>query len=317
LKKYIERYKYINNLGDETMSDEKVNETTSNVQAGVRKHYGRMASEFSPNKAECGCSAGNTGAKNEREHASLIYQTSDIEMLPVDVTGLSAGCGDPVTLASLRPGETVLDLGCGGGIDCFLAAQRVGESGHVIGVDMTAEMIDQARSNKAKLNAANVEFRLGEIEHLPVADEIVDVIISNCVINLSPGKSEVFREAFRVLRGGGRLAVSDIVTDGPLPQEIRDSLAAWYGCIAGALDYREYIELLKDAGFVDVELSPIKIDVSQVESMVEPSASCCEADPKQGSDRKAYALVDAVLEPIDFGDARPPFSARITARKPS
>lgn len=298
------------------MTEEKMKEMTANVQSGVRKHYGRMAAEFTPNSTECCCTAGDRGAKNERELASLIYKTSDIEMLPVDVTGLSAGCGDPVTLASLQPGETVLDLGCGGGIDCFLAAQRVGQSGHVIGVDMTAEMIDKARINKAKLRADNVEFRLGEIEHLPVADETVDVIISNCVINLSPDKPQVFRDAYRVLHPGGRLAVSDIVTDGPLPQEISDSMAAWFGCIAGALDYREYTDLIKAAGFVDVELSPIKIDASQVQSMIEQSACCCEVDLKQGSDRKVYVMVDGALKPMDFGDTNPPFSARITARKP-
>ncbi len=155
------------------------------------------------------------------------------------------GCGDPITLASLQPGQTVLDLGSGGGIDCFMAAKKVGERGHVIGVDMTAEMLEKARLNQVKMGFKNVDFRLGEIEHLPVADNTVDVIISNCVVNLSPDKPQVFREAYRVLKPGGKLALSDIVTDGPLPQVVKDSLSAWAGCVAGALDVKDYIATIE------------------------------------------------------------------------
>jgi ubiquinone/menaquinone biosynthesis C-methylase UbiE len=154
----------------------------------------------------------------------------------VDVTGLSLGCGDPVTIASLKPGEHVLDLGSGGGIDCFLAARQVGVEGHVIGVDMTPAMLAQARANMERLGAANIEFRQGQIEALPVADNSVDVVMSNCVINLSPDKPAVFREALRVLRPGGRLAISDIVTEGGFSPELRADLSRWAECVTGAMD---------------------------------------------------------------------------------
>jgi SAM-dependent methyltransferase len=194
------------------------------------------------------------------DKVALMYDTPDVGQLPEEVTGLSLGCGDPVTLASLQPGQTVLDLGAGGGIDCFLAAKQVGESGRVIGVDMTASMLEKARANKAKIGADNVDFRLGEIEHLPVSDGSVDVIISNCVINLSVDKPQVFREAYRVLRPGGKLAVSDMVTDGPLPDKVKDSLSAWAGCIAGAWDVNDYVGAIEAAGFVDVEVTPVYLD---------------------------------------------------------
>jgi SAM-dependent methyltransferase len=247
-----------------------------------------------------------------------LYDAPDADALPEEVKDLSAGCGDPVTLATLQPGEVVLDLGSGGGIDCFLAAKRVGETGRVIGVDMTAQMIDQARRNKAKIGAEadNVEFRLGEIEHLPVADEEVDVVISNCVINLSPDKTQVFREAFRTLKPGGRFAVTDIVTDGPLPESIQASLSAWYGCIAGALDQREYVSLLEEVGFVDVELKPVKMDPVMVEEMVKELVPEGISEHEEG-EKVAYALVDGELKSLDLGGAKPPFSARIAAYKPS
>jgi SAM-dependent methyltransferase len=172
--------------------------------------------------------------------------------LPVDVTGLSLGCGDPVTIASLKPGEHVLDLGSGGGIDCFLAARQVGVEGHVIGVDMTPAMLAQARANMERLGAANIEFRQGQIEALPVADNSVDVVMSNCVINLSPDKPAVFREALRVLRPGGRLAISDIVTEGGFSPELRADLSRWAECVTGAMDVDDYTELMRQAGFVEI-----------------------------------------------------------------
>jgi arsenite methyltransferase len=226
-----------------------------------------------------------------------FYETPDAADLPADVTGLSLGCGDPITLASLQPGQTVLDLGSGGGIDCFLAAKRVGPGGHVIGVDMTPEMLDRARANKAKMGADNVEFRLGEIEHLPVPDNSVDVIISNCVINLSPDKPQVFREVYRTLRPGGTLAVSDIVTDGPLPAEIKASLSEWAGCVAGALEAQEYIDGLIAAGFKDVSLSPVYFEREAIDSF----ATGQSLDLSGVSEETLYRGV---------------FSARITARKP-
>jgi SAM-dependent methyltransferase len=169
---------------------------------------------------------------------------------------LGLGCGNPQAIAALKPGETVLDLGSGGGFDCFLAAKAVGESGKVIGVDMTHEMIALSRKNASKSYYTHVEFRLGEIEHLPVADASVDVIISNCVINLSPDKPQVFKEAFRVLKRGGRLAVSDMVASGKLTEELRSDLASYSACIAGASPVDELATMIEDAGFVRIRIEP-------------------------------------------------------------
>jgi len=185
---------------------------------------------------------------------SIGYAEKDLSGLPDPVVSACAGCGNPTALAEVREGEVVLDLGSGGGIDVFIAAKKVGQTGRAIGVDMTEEMIELARRNAAKMGLTNVEFRLGEIEDLPVDDASVDVVISNCVINLSPDKDKVFREAFRVLRPGGRMMVSDIVSDGELPQEIRDDPDAWAECIAGALDERVYLGKIEGAGFRDIRL---------------------------------------------------------------
>jgi SAM-dependent methyltransferase len=238
---------------------------------------------------------------------------------------MSLGCGDPITLAALTPGQTVLDLGSGGGIDCFLAAKKVGPAGKVIGVDMTASMIERARANKKQLGAENVEFRLGEIEHLPVADNTVDVIISNCVINLSPDKPQVFREAFRVLKPGGKLAVSDIVTDGPLPEAVKSSLSAWAGCVAGALDVNEYIAGIGAAGFTKVELTPKYWDQAIIDAAIE------QLDPEVAlkvEEAKAKGKVAMVINEgseadvievdaseADFDPQKAVFSAKITAWK--
>jgi ubiquinone/menaquinone biosynthesis C-methylase UbiE len=169
---------------------------------------------------------------------------------------MGLGCGNPQAIASLRPGETVLDLGCGGGFDCFLAAKAVGESGRVIGVDMTPEMISKARQNAVKAGVSNVEFRLGEIENLPVADNSVDVIISNCVINLSPDKARVYKEAFRVLKRRGRLAISDIVATAPLPEEVKRDLALYAACVAGAAQMDDLRAMLRQAGFIRIRVTP-------------------------------------------------------------
>jgi SAM-dependent methyltransferase len=199
--------------------------------------------------ADASCCGSETTDDLAISNIAKLYAGSDIDTLPSSVTDAAFGCGNPTAIESLRPGERVLDLGSGGGIDCFLAAKQVGPAGHVIGVDMTPEMVALARKNQAKVGATNVEFRQGTIEALPVEDATVDVIISNCVINLSPDKPQVFREAFRVLAPGGRLQVSDIVWTRPVPEEIRGDMEQWAGCIAGALLAQEYRDAITAAGF--------------------------------------------------------------------
>lgn len=265
------------------------------VRNQVRQRYGKVAEDFNPSQgASCCGPQGNISL----DQVQALYEAPEAVELPVEVTGLSLGCGDPVTLASLQLGQTVLDLGAGGGIDCFLAAKKVGPEGKVIGVDMTAAMIEKARANKAKVGAENVEFRLGEIEHLPVADNTVDVILSNCVINLSPDKPQVFREAFRVLKPGGRLAVTDIVTDGPIPEWIRQNMNAWAACVAGALDVADYVAAIKEAGFVDVTVNPVELDPALGQEMI-VELDWSDEPQSQGTLPKGLA-----------------FSAKVTARKP-
>ncbi|MCJ7525730.1 MAG: arsenite methyltransferase [Candidatus Aminicenantes bacterium] len=222
------------------------------IQKEVKKKYGSIAA----GSGSCCCSAKSgccAAPSAEKLSASVGYSADDLTVIP-EGANLGLGCGNPVALASLRPGETVLDLGSGGGIDCFLAARRVGPEGRVIGVDMTEEMIRLARENAGKSGLNNVEFRLGEIENLPLADGSVDAAISNCVINLSPDKERVFREVYRVLKPGGRLMVSDIVLDGELPERVKNSVAAYTGCIGGALPRQEYLAAMTKAGFSEVEI---------------------------------------------------------------
>lgn len=208
-------------------------------------------------KAAASCCGPSDEAAKHAERASLKmgYSAAELAGIP-DGANMGLGCGNPQAIASIRSGETVLDLGSGGGFDAFLALRRAGPAGRVIGVDMTPEMLSKARANAAKVGAANVEFRLGEIEHLPVADNSVDVIISNCVINLSPDKGQVFREAFRVLKAGGRLAVADIVASANLPEDIRGDLKLQSACISGAACIDELEGLLAQAGFEKVQIAP-------------------------------------------------------------
>jgi SAM-dependent methyltransferase len=221
---------------------------TDTTRELVREHYAEVART----DGACGCGPGCCGSSAGKS-TDLGYGEEELTRLPEGVD-MGLGCGTPLQFAALQPGETVLDLGSGGGIDCFLAAEQVGPTGRIIGVDMTPEMIRKARSNAEKVGVANVEFRLGEIENLPLPDRSVDVIVSNCVINLSPDKPAVFRDAFRVLRPGGRLAISDIVTSSPLPDAIRNDRSALVGCIAGAPAVEELRSHLVAAGFVDVTL---------------------------------------------------------------
>ena len=215
------------------------------IRTSVRDRYGVVASGQG---SECGCGASCSTS-------ALGYSAEELAVAP-EGADLGLGCGNPQAIASLKPGERVLDLGSGGGFDCFLAARSVGEMGGVIGVDMTHEMLTLARANAAKSEYRNVEFRLGEIEHLPVADASVDVIISNCVINLSPDKPQVFREAFRVLKSGGRLAVSDMVASGRFPDELRGDLASYSACVAGASPVDELAAMIAAAGFIAVRIDP-------------------------------------------------------------
>ncbi len=240
------------------------------IRQSVRGRYADLARQSS----SC---CGPSGCDCNANYPDLLANA-----VPEDIAQFSLGCGDPITIARLQPGETVVDLGSGGGLDCFLAAQRVGPTGHVIGVDMTPEMLAKARANAERVGATNVEFREGFIEHLPVDSGAADVVISNCVINLSPDKSQVLRDLFRVLRSGGRVAISDIVTDGELPEATQASMAEWSACVAGALDVKEYVGGLQAAGFVEVRVEPR----------------------------------DQLENPLALIPAHEPFSAIITARKP-
>ncbi|MEO8551630.1 MAG: arsenite methyltransferase [Kofleriaceae bacterium] len=213
----------------------------------VRDHYAKVST------GKAGCAPGCCAVMPADQSRMLGYTEAEVAAAG-DGADLGLGCGNPTAIASLRPGETVLDLGSGGGFDSFLAARAVGPTGNVIGVDMTPEMITRARTNARKLAATNVEFRLGEIEHLPVADGTVDVILSNCVINLSPEKAAVFREAFRVLRVGGRLAISDVVAIAPIPPELQTQAAAIAGCIGGAALIVDLERMLTEAGFMAIEV---------------------------------------------------------------
>jgi len=218
------------------------------VREGYAERVKTRSSCCAPAKSCCGSST-----PAESISKAIGYTEAEMASVP-EGANLGLGCGNPIALASLNEGETVLDLGSGAGFDCFLAANRVGESGKVIGVDMTPEMLEKARENAEKGGYRNAEFRLGEIENLPAADNSIDVIISNCVINLSPDKKQVFREAFRVLKPGGRLMVSDIVLLKELPDFIRNSVAAYVGCISGALMKNEYLDAIVEAGFEEVQI---------------------------------------------------------------
>lgn len=220
------------------------------IKQVVREGYAKIAKQDSSCCAPVSSCCGSTDLAQDISE-SIGYTEEELKAVP-EGANLGLGCGNPVALASLTEGETVLDLGSGAGLDCFLAADKVGESGRVIGVDMTPEMIEKARENARKGNYANVEFRLGEIENLPVADNAVDIVISNCVINLAPDKRRVFTEVFRVLKPGGRLMISDIVLLKELPDSIKSSVEAYVGCLSGAVMKGEYIEAIKAAGFQEV-----------------------------------------------------------------
>ncbi|NCA82139.1 MAG: methyltransferase domain-containing protein [Opitutae bacterium] len=225
-------------------------------QDQVRQHVRARYADIAKSGGSCGCSSSCCSPDallNPNASAQIGYSKEELAAVP-EGANLGLGCGNPQAIAALQPGETVVDLGCGGGFDCFLAARRVGKKGRVIGVDMTPEMIHKARENAAKSKIKNVDFRLGEIEHLPVADAAADVILSNCVINLSPDKPQVYAEAARVLKPGGRLAISDVVAVAPIPAKVKRNLQAHSGCIAGSATVPETQRMLKKAGFSGIRI---------------------------------------------------------------
>ncbi len=273
----------------EIRDDEKIRSAVREAYGGIaRRHAGDRApasgccgqsTSAAPDQKQSGCCGQSTSAAPVQEQSgccgpqasvpagSSFYSAAELDGLPESVTEMSLGCGNPIAIAELQPGEVVLDLGSGGGIDCFLAAKQVGPEGRVIGLDMTPEMIKLARRNAKRMGVTNVDFRYGEIEEIPLPDESVDVVISNCVINLSPDKDAVFREVSRVLRPGGRMNVSDMVIQGELPQPIRDSLGAWASCVAGALEESDYLAKIRAAGFEDVQV--LSRDTAEIDDTAE------------------------------------------------
>ena len=274
------------------------------IRQAVRENYGNIAKSVSmvPGIGAATPCCGPTQSKtatdpqesccgpqqvsNDQLNALMGYTQQDLASVP-EGANMGLGCGNPVALASLKPGETVVDLGAGGGFDCFLAAKQVGDSGKVIGVDMTPDMLTTARMNAEKIGSKNVEFRLGEIEHLPVADNSVDIIMSNCVINLSPDKLKVYRDAYRVLKPGGRLAIADIVTTAPLPEKIRENMALVTACVGGAATIEDTKAMLQEAGYVEIKVEP-----------KDRSRELIQAWDPQKSDNAADYVVSAYIEAV-------------------
>ena len=307
--------------------------TEERIKEAVRENYGGIARRFieepkSPVPAGCcgpsptahrqeerpartSC-CGSSEAPVEQTGAARFYSAEELAELPETVTDASLGCGNPLAIAELQPGEVVLDLGSGGGIDCFLAAKKVGPEGQVIGLDMTPDMIRLARRNAKKIGIKNVDFRFGEMEDMPLPDESVDVIISNCVINLSPDKDSVFHEAYRVPRPGGRLSVSDIVVDGDLPQVIRSRMDAWAACVAGALDESIYLDKMRAAGFEKVEVlsrEHSEIDEAAAWDQVQEIVSVADREEAKS------LLAEAGLSPSEL--ANKVASIKVRAHKPA
>jgi arsenite methyltransferase len=309
----------------EIITDERIKEVVRDTYGGIARRFVEEPQgaartsccgpspapekEERPTQASC---CGPSEAAVTQTAAARFYATEELANLPESVTEASLGCGNPLAIAGLQPGEVVLDLGSGGGIDCFLAARKVGPEGRVIGLDMTPDMIKLARHNAKKLGVTNVDFRFGEMEDMPLPDESVDVVISNCVINLSPDKDAVFVEAYRVLRPGGRLSISDMVVDGDLPQFIRSRLDTWAGCIAGALDEQVYLDKIRAAGFERVEV------VSRESSAVDEGTEWGEVQVvvagADGQEAKGF-LAEAGLSPADL--ASRVASVKVTAHKPA
>jgi ubiquinone/menaquinone biosynthesis C-methylase UbiE len=265
------------------------------IRETVREKYAESALRVTASGG-CGCGSGCCRTDTLDPVTSNLYGADEVATLPDAAIAASLGCGNPTALAQLNPGESVLDLGSGGGIDVLLSARRVGPSGHAYGVDMTDEMLALAERNKAEAGVENVTFLKGEIENIPLPDETVDVVISNCVINLASDKGKVLREAFRVLKPGGRFAVADVVSQGELPADLRSDMEAWVGCVAGALEEGEYRRLLSDAGFHDVEMQVTRVydprELAEAVGSGSNGSSCCGGS-EPGWDDSAYARFDA------------------------
>jgi SAM-dependent methyltransferase len=265
----------------------------SDIQQAVREKYGAIAASVTEASTNTGCCAPTPCGCGD-SITSNLYSDAETSGLPADAVTASLGCGNPTALLALEPGQTVLDLGSGGGIDVLLSAKRVGPTGKAYGLDMTDEMLALARANQRKAGATNVEFLKGTIESIPLPDNSVDVIISNCVINLSSDKDAVLREAFRVLKPGGRFAVSDVIVRGDVPVDIRRSMELWVGCIAGALEEREFDAKLRAAGFADVEVEPWRIyNIEDARSFLTESGLNVERLAKEVEGRFASAFVRA------------------------
>ena len=256
----------------------------------IREKYGEAATRAATGQGKSGCCGTSCGCGDPI--TSDLYEAGETAHLPKEAVDASLGCGNPTALIDLQPGQTVLDLGSGGGIDVLLSARRVGPAGKVYGLDMTDEMLALARDNQRKAGATNVEFLKGDIEHIPLPDNSVDVIISNCVINLSSDKPRVLREAFRVLKPGGRFAVSDVVVRGEVPDAIRRSVELWVGCVAGALEEGEYRRFLADAGFADVSVEPWRIyRVEDARDMLANAGIDVETAAREAEGKFASAFV--------------------------
>ncbi|MFL5761439.1 MAG: arsenite methyltransferase [Thermomicrobiales bacterium] len=277
------------------------------IRESVREKYAESARRVAE-ASGCGCGSGCCRTDSLDPVTSNLYSAGEIAELPRAAVAASLGCGNPTALVELHPGESVLDLGSGGGIDVLLSAKRVGPTGFAYGVDMTDEMLSLAERNKAEASVENVQFLKGHIEAIPLPENTVDVVISNCVINLASDKGQVLREAFRVLKPGGRFAVSDVVSQGVLPADLRVDMEAWVGCVAGALEENTYRRLLADAGFDDVEIRVTRVyDPRELAESLDSDASCCGGSSPSW-DESAFARFDASGGRV--------VSAFVRARKP-
>ncbi len=282
-------------------------QTPTSTHQEVQEYYGKVARDAAKPQAGSCCGPSSGAQKLEND----LYPVELLEGIPTDIANASAGSGDPITLAELKPGETVLDLGSGGGLDCFLAARQVGETGHVIGVDMTPDMLNLARSNAARMQVRNVEFREGYLESMPVEDASVDVVISNCVINLSPDKPQVLREMFRTLKPGGRVAISDMVANHAITEAERQDKGQWCACTSGALQVAEYRDELSKAGFTDIRLEP---NVAMVFLAIDNGQARLPEGMSKEQAKAKFLEDSAHLEDVERTMILP---YKVTARKPA